>query len=198
MSHAPGQVIDLFPDCMRFAVSSTVVLALFALAMPVAAAHAQYTEARVGERIRFEAPGVFTGRHTGTVLRRTTDSLLVGSPDAPPVGVALARIARLDVSRGRSAGAGAKRGLLIGAGVGGVAGLVYTIELLSEESGPRDLAILILPLAVVTEAALGGAVGSAIGAIVKREVWESYTATDTRIGIRVRHGAIRLGLHRAF
>lgn len=183
-------------DHWPFAPSSTVVLALCALAMPHTAAHAQYIEARVGERIRFEAPGVLAGRYTGTVLQRTADSLLVGSPDAPPVGVALARIARLDVSRGRSAGAGAKRGLLIGAGVGGVAGLVFSRALLSE-AGAGDLTILVAPLAIVVEAALGAAVGGAIGAIVKREVWESYTATDTRIGIGVRDGALRLGLHRS-
>lgn len=133
------------------------------------------------------------GRYTGTVLQRTADSLLVGSADAPPFGVALARITRMDVSRGRSASAGAKRGFLIGAAVGLVAGVVGSVALLSEEP-EGSVAALVVPFVVVTEAVLGGAIGAASGAVVKREVWNGYTPTETRVGVAMQDGTVRVGL----
>lgn len=170
-----------------------LVRAALTLIAPLATARAQYTEARVGERIRFEAPGVVAERYTGTVLQRTADSLLVGSGDAPALSLALASITRMDVSRGRSAGAGARRGLLIGAGVGAVAGVVSAADLRSDEP-EGSLVALLAPVIVVVEAAIFGAVGAAIGAVVKREVWDSYTPTERRVGVAVHEGTVRVGV----
>jgi hypothetical protein len=58
--------------------------------------------------------------------------------------------------------------------------------------------VLVLPLVIAAEAAIFGVVGGAIGAVVKREVWESYTPTDTRLGIDTHGGVVRVGLQHSF
>lgn len=167
-------------------------LAAFALTAPIATARGQYPETRVGERIRVEAPGIVAERYTGTVLHRTADSLLIGSGNAPALSLALARITRMHMSRGRSSFEGAMRGLLIGAGAGAVAGAVTSAQILSDEKG--GLAALAVPVILVLEVALCGMVGASIGSVVKREVWNSYTPTETPIGVAVHSGMVQVGV----
>lgn len=53
-------------------------------------------------------------------------ALTVSRPNGPPIPLALSAISRVEISRGKSRSRGAWRGLLWGAGIGAVLGLVPT------------------------------------------------------------------------
>lgn len=71
--------------------------------------------------------------------------------------------------------------------------VVASADLLSDEP-EGSLAALLVPVIVVVEAALFGAAGAAIGAVVRREVWDSYTPTETRVSVAVHSGKVHLGV----
>jgi hypothetical protein len=126
---------------------------------------------RSGDRIRIDAPGEVQHHFVGTLLFPPSDTLLLASPNGPPVTVHPARITSLEVSRGRSGARGAFRGLIIGVPVGLLLGFVGGNEPeqqcygcpVKRRSG-RDIAV---------GTVAGAATGALIGGFVGRERWIS-------------------------
>jgi hypothetical protein len=165
---------------MRIAISClAVVLALPILAQAVSA----QAGLREGVKVRIYAAG--EPRVTGVVQSVTQDSLVVlAEPGATSFAIARSAISELEVSRGRSRAAGAKRGARWGA-LGGLAGALAVMVTAGEEpDAPSPVAIAVL---VVAEYA---GVGALIGALVKAEQWD---AVNVRPSIAYGHGGITLG-----
>ena len=151
---------------------------LLAAAAPLGAqsAPASITE---GARVRLTSPNA---RGVFTVVRVTADTLTVVREPTAPVAIPLLAVQRLDLSGGRrSAAAGRRRGLLIGAGVGGAVGgllcLVQEDEALNQYTkmdAMRDCGIL--------GAIVGGLIGRARGAKNPGERWEPV-ALAQRVGV---------------
>ena len=146
------------------------------------AAKAQFPEVQPGVRIRVVAPGAVAGRFKGTVLQRTADSLVVGAPNTMPLHIPIARITELEISRGKSRGKGALRGILWGAPIGAGAGLVSmsainscdvrypgTLNRPCTDATSGDKARWVL-LSTVSFSLWGAGIGALIG----REDWASY------------------------
>jgi hypothetical protein len=122
-----------------------------------------------GARVRFSYAG--EGRRTGTVVSLTRDTLVVRLGDGSPAShLALDRVARLEVSEGmESRTRYVKKGLIIGGGIGALAGLIAPCS-----GGPEP--ICVSPLAGAVLGGIGGgAEGSLVGLIVgvrRSEKWE--------------------------
>lgn len=164
------------------------ILAVAAVA-PLAAQTRPVAE---GSKVRFTT--VSDQKLVGVVRATTSDSLTVYTePAGIPATIALSSISNLQISRGKSAMEGAKRGGLWGAGVGaGLVGLAYLIGdgcnsdygACGDEPGTAAEALGI--------GAIGGAVwGILIGAIVGREKWESVAV---RPAVGAVPGSARIGL----
>jgi hypothetical protein len=169
--------------------------AALALVLTPMLARAQYTEAQPGARVRIEAPGVVAGRFEGTVLSRDSGVVRVGSPNAAPVDVPMARITSLEISRGKSRWAGVGRGAGIGLPVGLVLGLIAATgdadaRTYWDVSGRDTLS----RGEVIGYAAFAGVLwGGAIGALVPKERWEPFTVAP-RTGFDWRSRRLELGL----
>jgi hypothetical protein len=167
---------------------------LLLLARP---AHAQYTEAQPGSRVRITAPGVVAGSYAGTVLAREPGIVRLGSPNTPPIDVPIDRITVFEISHGKSRSAGAGRGVAIGTPIGAVLGLVAASSDASNRtywdynSGRMDT--LSRGEIVLYTAATGALLGAAIGALVPKERWERFDVAP-RTGIDWRGGRTQLGL----
>lgn len=150
--------------------SRSAAFGLVLLAMLSAPASAQLTEMRPGARVRLGAPGLLAGRLTGTVLERSTDSLIFATPNGTPTRLPLSALDRVEVSRGRSRTRGALKGATWGAGIGLGLGLISVAaanECSSLDSScPTDSEF-------VTSTTVGSTViGAIIGAIVGSERWQ--------------------------
>jgi hypothetical protein len=181
-------------DSMKRFAHNVSTLALTLMLAPVAA-DAQYSEAQPGTRVRIEAPGIVAGRFEGTVLTRDNDVVRVGSPNAAPVEVPMARITSFEISRGKSRWAGVGRGAGIGLPIGLVLGLIAatadTDARTYWDAGRRDT---LGRGEAIAYGALGGALwGGVIGAFVPKERWERFTVAP-RTGFDSRRGRVELGL----
>jgi hypothetical protein len=167
-------------------------------------ARAQLAEAQPGARMRIQAPGIVAGRYVGTVLSRTADTLVLGSPNATPVRVPISRISSAEVSRGSSRGLGALQGLKWGVPIGLAIGVLAAVS----SDNPDDYYCGSLPdcgqsdgsykAGLIGGGILGGAIwGAGIGALVGRERWERFDVTP-RTSFDVRHGRARLGFSVGF
>lgn len=169
---------------------------LAALALP---ARAQLTEMQPGVRVRIVAPGIVAGRYVGTVLTRDADTVQLGAPGTAPVKIPFARITSVEVSRGSSRALGAARGVVWGAPIGLVIGVVaaagtdedpYCFDSCST-SGSYKAGI------IATSTLAGALWGAGIGAIVGRERWERFEIAP-RSAFDLRHGRATLGFALAF
>lgn len=175
-------------------------LTLLLLVALAPTSRAQLAEVQPGSRVRIQAPGIVAGKYVGTVLSRTADTLVLGSSNAAPVQVPVARITSAEVSRGSSRGLGALQGLKwgvpIGLGLGVIAAAgssnpdnVYCSGF--DNCGQSDAAFR---ARVITAGVVGGAFwGAAIGALVGRERWERFDVTP-RSAFDYRDGRTRFGL----
>jgi hypothetical protein len=159
------------PRVLQFVASITFLAS-------VAPLHAQQSapaiEIRTGSRVRLDAPGIVGDRMVATVISRTDDTLTVASQSAPPIAVPVARITRLEVSRGDSRAAGALHGIKVGVPIGaafGVLGLLL-IEDCNECSNPPNRAAI-----VPAFAASGAFYGAIIGAVAQHEQWAPFALT---------------------
>lgn len=144
---------------------------LLLLAAPLCA---QQAELRPGARVRLSAPGTLAGQQTGTVLERSTDSLLFATPNGTPTRLALAALERVEVSRGRSRSRGALKGTAWGAGIGIGLGLISVAA--GNECSALD-SVCPTDTELVTSTIVGSAViGVIIGAIVGSESWQKLRA----------------------
>lgn len=132
---------------------------------------------REGVRVRVEAPGA--PRVTGVVHAVTPDSIvLFAEPGATRLGIPRSAISRLEVSQGRSASDGAKKGALWGGGIFGGLGLIMAALIDSDTSNPTNdqygSSGFTSPYAVaVLIGAEGAGIGAIIGGFVKSEKWDT-------------------------
>ncbi len=190
------------PSCARWPSNrvSSALLALILIGLLPRPVRAQLAEAQPGSRVRIQAPGIVAGRYVGTVLSRSSDTLVLGSTNAAPVQVPISRITSAEVSRGSSRGLGAVQGLKWGVPIGLALGVIAAAGSDNPDNvycsgfdncGQSDAAFR---ARVITAGVIGGAFwGAAIGALVGRERWERFdvaprTSFDYRDG-RTQFGA---------
>lgn len=142
-----------------------IVLLLLTIAQP---ARAQLTEVQPGARVRVRASGVVAGRFVGTVLQRNADTIRIGATNALPVDVPVSRISSFEISRGNSRALGGRAGMVWGAGVGLLVGLLTPGE--TFVAGKAGYVVELVGAGVMW--------GGGIGAIVGREEWQSFELND--------------------
>ena len=144
------------------------------LALAIVAGLSSHVQAqaqiRPGVRVRILGPGVPATEFTGTVTTVGSDSITVADP-ARILTVARTDIRKMEVSQGKTAGAGARRGMLWGLGIGAAVGaLASTPHSCGSSTNCRSDGSLVL---MVPFMALGGVLdGAIIGAFVGREAWQ--------------------------
>lgn len=149
---------------------AAVLLPLYARPLPAQGTVA-LAEVQPGARVRVEAPGIVAGKYVGTVLIRSADTLTLGNPSGAPVALPLHSIRSLEISRGKSRGAGAIRGMMWGAPIGAALG-IFGIATAEECTACYESVGDAEALAAFTMAGLLW--GAGIGAIVGREHWERF------------------------
>lgn len=130
---------------------------------------------------------------TGVIQSLAGDSIvLFVEPAATRVAVARGDVRSIEVSQGRLASAGAKKGALWGGAIFGVMGAIFAMgaggesEVDGDGPGPGVMAVATM--------VQGAGMGALIGALVKSERWESVSvapvvgtgATGFRVGVRIR------------
>ncbi len=178
---------------------SAIALSLVALTTTAAPACAQFTEIQPGARVRISAPGIVAGRYVGTVLTRSADTVELGAPGTAPIKVPFARLTSVEVSRGSSRMLGAGRGVMWGAPIGLIIGVVaasgtdgdpYCYDSCSTSGSYKA--------GIVAASTVAGALwGAGIGAIVGRERWERFELTP-HTSFDTRRGRAALGFAVAF
>ena len=178
---------------LLFKISVVALVGLFA--MPITAA-GQLSE---GTRVRVKIAGRLAddGRVTpdsssqsvvGRFLALEADEVILAVGSTPKnIRLPKAAITNLEISRGRSRAKGA----LIGAGVGGLVGVVWgSIERLRACSKPPhffcDLAFL-GPLAVAPP------VGAIVGTVIGKPQWVKVSPTTLALGVRTATGGVQIG-----
>ncbi len=175
--------------------SSALLVALTVLLTPLSAQPlaAQLAELQAGTRVRVRGSDV-AGRLQGVVLSRSGDSLTVSRPNGPPIPLAFSSVSRVEISRGKSRGRGAWRGLLWGAGIGAVLGLVPTDDPECDRD-PDAFGCGSRAESMVLTAIGGSVIGVPIGAIIGVERWETLTI-PARVSLGSSHGrrSLQLGI----
>jgi len=157
---------------MHRVLSLVAVITFLASAAPLGAQQAgSGVEIRTGSRVRLDAPGVVGDHMVATVISRTNDTLTVASQSVPSIAVPIARITRLEISRGDSRTAGAWHGIKVGVPIGGAFGVLglFLVDDCRSCSNPPNRAAI-----VPAFAAAGAFYGAIIGAIVQREQWAPF------------------------
>lgn len=153
------------------------------IAVPVSSAEAQLTNLIPGVRARIRAPGSVSGRLTGTVINRTSDSLSFAMENGVPVQVPLSALTSVEVSRGKSRSKGALKGAMWGGGIGLLSGLF-------SDSGEENCTTDCYSRGeYVAAGVIGlGLTGAAIGAIIGSESWDRLDVPVRTALIRTRGG----------
>lgn len=165
--------------------ATSVAVACLSL-IPHANAHAQLAELQQGTAVRVQGQGI-AGRMKGIVVSRTADSVTFARASSTPITVPIAVLTTVEVSRGKSRGAGAVRGLLWGAGIGGALGFVPTDDPYCEVV-PDSPSCLTTAESVVSLAIGGGLLGAGIGALIGRERWSKMTMAPRVTVLPLTHG----------
>jgi hypothetical protein len=181
---------------------------IVALALP-AAARSQQLAAPVsvqslpplGARVRVRAAGIFGGRQTGTVVRRSGDTLTLAIKGEAPVAVPLSRMSSLETSNGISRARGAVRGALV---IGAVSASVVALngEFSGELCGIRPEQLCngavskkkgISASAMTSALAFGVSFGAFVGSFWPTESWQSVALNRISLGAGPR-GMMTAGL----
>lgn len=170
---------------MRHSSAPLVALTMLLTSLSARPLTAQLAELQPGTRVRVRGSEV-AGRLQGVVLSRSGDSLTVSRPTGPPIPLALSALSRVEVSRGKSRSRGAWRGLLWGAGIGAVLGLVPTDDPECDRD-PDAFGCGSRAESMVLTAIGGSVIGVPIGAIVGVERWETLEL-PLRVGLSRAHG----------
>jgi hypothetical protein len=141
---------------------------------------------REGVKIRVNSPG--SPEVTGVVQSLTPDSIFIyAEPLGTKIGISRTAITKLQVSHGKSASNGAKKGAAWGAATFGLLGvLIATTQ--DEDQLRADTGASAAEFAAISvlEGILGGA---AIGALIKSEKWETVAVhpalTSRSAGVRI-------------
>ncbi len=164
----------------------TAVALLSMVTVPVSCAEAQLTNLVPGVRTRIRAPGTVSGRLTGTLMTRTSDSLSIATEQGVPLQLPLSALTSVEVSRGKSRSRGAMKGALWGGGIGLLVSLLPDPSNTSEENCTTDCFSRgeFVAYAVISTA-LTGAV---IGAIIQSESWDRLEVPVRTSLMRTRGG----------
>lgn len=170
----------------------TVVALVFAGAV---AANAQVPTLVPGARVRIETTQL-RDRVEGTLMSQTSDSLVVASVGAVRTTLPASFVTKIKASEGKSHGAGAIRGIKIGAIIGGAVGLLVAAAYHEDYSTTTGTDQSNELLAFAALEAAGGAIwGAAIGGIVGTEKWTTVYEAPVRFGMgRGINGAPVVGL----
>ena len=145
---------------------------------------------REGVKVRVSAPGA--PRATGVIHSITPDSLvLFAEPNGARFGIARSTIQSLQISHGRSAAAGAKKGALWGAATFGGVGVAIAILLAGDQGNVTGINPAGFAAVAIAE---GAGIGALIGAAVKSEKWETvsiqpavaFSSKELRLGFSIR------------
>lgn len=178
-----------------------LALAVFALCVSIMnpnRAAAQLSELQPGARVRVVAPGVVAGRYEGTILTRSSDTLVVGAPNATPIRVPLSRITSLEVSRGKSRADGAVAGIKWGAPIMAAIAASLVITTLANDCKTCSPLSADKAVSAIASLTLGGALyGAGIGALIGREHWDQFDLAQ-RTSLRIERGRIGVGMQFGF
>lgn len=153
------------------------------LAAGAGSAGAQVT-LQPGAKVRITAPTAGVDRFEGTVIA-AGDTLDVARGTAR-IRVPGSAVTRIELSRGKSRGAGALRGAMWGAGIGLGLGAITASTIEDEdycdgEYGSLEDTCDVSAGEWIAASTVGGAFwGTIIGAIVGRERWDTITVPGTR------------------
>jgi hypothetical protein len=173
---------------------TTFVFVLATCVLSSTLLRAQTDELQPGVRVRITAPGIVAGRYVGTVLSRSGDTVMVGSPTAQPLAIPSSRIVSLEIRRGKSRGDGALRGIKWGIPIGLALGAV-TVGFADCTDCSNDAG---QALGWIALNGVSGAIwGAGIGALIGRERWERFDL-PRRAAIRVTPGGAMLGMRYDF
>jgi hypothetical protein len=175
-------------------VSIVCGIVIVSCAIAPAAAHGQrLTERGVGSRVRIDtADGALV---TGTVVSVDADTARIASGHATSaLAVTRSRIVSYEVSAGRERARGAKRGTLIGGGIGlAVIALSLRRDTTTVDRQASDLGIAIPAAAIVT------LLGAGLGAALAPERWESPSGVTAGLRfISCRGRCVGVGYRRSF
>ena len=163
------KAIQQFAERRRYIRRACSYLVLAVMLVPFSAAASQIAELRPGAYVRIRAPGVLGGEAEGAILSRDHDTVVVARSGARPVAVPLSAITRASVFRGRTRGAGARKGAKWGGGVGLGLGLFNVV--FSDCSGEHcQTSDNVAGVAVFT--AIGAGMGALVGTVVRADQWE--------------------------
>jgi hypothetical protein len=148
--------------------------ALLLVALGAAPAGAQLLEVQPGARVRVTAPGVLGSKIEAVVFDRRGDTLSLATSGLAPIAVTIASITGIEMYRGKSRSAGARRGMIWGALIGTPAYLFAAAFAGAGECEPSDEECETLSVVALTaEGVLGGAAsGAGIGALIGRAQWD--------------------------
>lgn len=145
---------------MRFCIAVLVCVA--------SVAEGQVAELLPGSRLRVQSSAI-PRRVEGTLMSHEGSSLIIAASGALRTNVPISSITQVRVSQGKSHGAGAVKGMKVGAIVGSVVGLLVVASYGNGGASANPVGDLV---GFATTMALGGAMyGLPIGAIVGAERW---------------------------
>lgn len=166
----------------------SAILPALALVFSFAANASAQAGLREGIKVRIHSSGA--PETTGVVERVTQDSIvLFTEPAGTRLGLARASIDKLQVSHGKSASQGAKKGALWGLATFGTVGVLIAAASDDNDRAYEDISRAEFAVASVVE---GAVIGAIIGALVKAEKWETVPVRPTvaagaaglRVGLR--------------
>jgi hypothetical protein len=157
---------------------------LLLIAMPVAA-HAQMLDVQPGARVRVVAPGMVAGRVEGTVISRMGDSVVLATAQMTQIRLALGSVTSLDLYRGRSKAAGARKGALW-------TGAITAPLLILGEIGDATLSDAEKVGFVAFGTGVWTGIGALIGMAVGAEDWSSYAFKPT-VDVATKGQGLRIG-----
>ena len=153
---------------------------------------------KVGERVLITAPDLGLNRYLGVLMAMDSATLTVDTLE-----VALTAMTRLEVSQGRTSGAG--RGALTGGGIGLVTGAISGFlvgglcYLGGGGAGARQCRAETTALGAGVLGVLGAVIGAAIGRGSESDRWEEVPLDQLSVSfVPQRDGRFGLGLSVAF
>jgi hypothetical protein len=146
--------------------------------LPVALAPATQNLPPLGSRVRIRAEGIFGGRQTGTVLRRSGDTLTLSIRGEDPVAVPLSRISSLEMSLGTSRRRGMIRGAIVIGAIGASINALdasFGNDFCTRQCPPNEFGAVnkrVTAGGLLIGAGIGAALGSFLGAFWPTESWQ--------------------------
>lgn len=185
----------------------TVLVAGMCVLATAAQAQGRLLELQPGTKVRVTAPPLLGGRLEAVIGSRSADSLTFVRSGSNSLTLPISALETVQVSRGKSRLAGAKRGAIWGAGIGAALGL---LAIWGSDTDPSGCVYaggsFYDPCSSPTKGGLfaagliGGTLwGTGIGALVGRERWETLNVGPRVGAVLDRAGrAGRLGLRVGF